>query len=119
MKIHSMIKWKVTPVPTGRYRAFGKRDWPSAEYENGDPAATIRCEKKYVPADARSGNHPPLTLLVAKWYRKEERGDRAAFDWLKFRKKFATLKEAKKFAEEFLNHHNEYWPESLRKRRKE
>jgi len=108
------IKWKVDPVPTGRFRSFSTRAWPDAEYENGDTAAHIICEKEYVPADVRSGNYPPLTLRVAKWYTKEERGDRAAFEWMRFKRKFTTLKEAKQFAGEWLNRHPEYWPESLR-----
>ena len=108
------IKWKVSPVPTGRYRSFEVRAWPTADYVGDYAATTILCEKEYVPADVKTGNHPPLTLLIAKWYTKEERGDKAAFDWVRIKRKFPTLKEAKKFAGEFLNRHPEYWPEHLR-----
>jgi hypothetical protein len=34
--------WKVSDNPTGRYRSFERRGWPTAEYENGDNAARIR-----------------------------------------------------------------------------
>lgn len=30
------IYWKVDPAPTGRYRSFQRRNWPTAYYKGSD-----------------------------------------------------------------------------------
>lgn len=35
------LKWRVDPAPTGPYRSFSKRAWPSADYPNGATAGYI------------------------------------------------------------------------------
>src|SRR5208282_1286331 len=89
------IRWKVDSAPTGRYRSFSKRGWPSADYANGDIAAHILCEDEYIPSNIKEGKHAPLTVHVADWnIPPEERGKRGAFVWRKIKGTFATLKEA-------------------------
>lgn len=52
------IKWKVGEKPTGMYRAFQSREWPTACYVVGDRYAfSISCEDEYRPADVKSGKH--------------------------------------------------------------
>ena len=84
------IKWRVQPAPTGRYRSFDRRGWPSAEYSDGQLAASIRCEDAYYPAHAKTGAHAPLTLVVYDYSKgTQERASRVLV------KRFSTLEEAK------------------------
>ena len=109
------LKWRVAPVPVGRYRSFEQRDWPSATYHGTDnPAASITCADQYVPQDVRDGNHRPLTVLVARWLSPEERGTRSAFSWHRVTIECATLAEAKGLAESILTDRPNFWPEGVK-----
>lgn len=61
------LNWKVQPAPTGRYRSFESRGWPTAEFANGDHAAHVYCEDEYVPRDVAVGSHRELRVVVADW----------------------------------------------------
>lgn len=103
-----MIKWKVSPAPTGRYRSFERRSWPSADYTiGGKPAAYIACEDDYRPANVREGKHAELAVMIAQW-------DERTFKWRRLQQRFATLELAKSAAERFLRAHPEFWPHELR-----
>lgn len=110
------LKWRVQPAPTGRYRSFEFRGWPTATYAGSDElaAVAIDCEDDYVPADARAGSHGPLTIRLAQWYSAEERGDRAAFQWRTVVAKASTLQEAKETAHRILNDRPDFWPEGVK-----
>jgi len=110
------LKWEVAPVPTGRYRSFEERGWPSASYRNGDEdaAARIECADEYVPANAKSGKHLPLHLHVAHWVNPDERGEGAAFKWRKVIQIFETLPEAKAAAQSILDDRPHFWPEGVK-----
>lgn len=82
------LTWRVSPAPTGRYRSFERREWPSAFYSNDRIAFAIRCEDEYVPRNVRTGEHAELTLLVAVYSDK-------SFDWKRGVVKYATLPELK------------------------
>ncbi|MFI5260776.1 MAG: hypothetical protein ACHQU0_03210 [Candidatus Paceibacteria bacterium] len=112
MKIFS-LKWRVSSEPTGRYRSFGRRAWPSAEYPNGDAAAYVTSTDEYVPSQVREGKHAPLTVCVSQWWPEgsEERKKRGGFSWRKLTKQFATLKEAQAAAQQVINEHPELHPE--------
>lgn len=106
------VKWKVGEPPTGRYRSFHNRTWPSAEYSNGDPALSIACDDSYTSARAKSGQHAPLTLSIAQW--PETRIDgQSSFTWRRLKQRFSTLAEAKAAGEQFINGHPDYVPRSL------
>lgn len=60
-------KWKVSEAPTGRYRSFERRSWPSADYENGKPAAFIQCVDEYQPGRVKTRSHAPLLLRIADY----------------------------------------------------
>ena len=49
------IIWKVDLPPTGKYRSFGRRAWPSAHYRNEQetPAVMITCKTDYSPQKAK------------------------------------------------------------------
>lgn len=102
------LKWKVDEAPTGPYRSFSKRGWPSAYYPSGDTAAMIACDQGYRPADAKSGNHPPLIVHIAGWFDRE--GQCQSFKWRKLKASFATLAEAKSAAERFIAANPAYAP---------
>jgi len=110
------LKWRVAPVPTGRYRSFEFRGWPTATYADSDEwtAVTIDCEDEYVPANARAGSHGPLTIRLAQWYSPEERGSRAAFEWRTVVDRASTLQEAKEVAQKILNDRPDFWPEGVK-----
>ncbi len=90
------IVWRVSDPPTGMYRSFHHRSWPTASI-NGAPAFSISCEDSYYPPYVKTGKHKPLFLLVADWRQPH------SFTWKRFKKGFANLKEVKKFAEEWAN----------------
>jgi len=110
------LKWRVAPVPTGRYRSFEDRMWPEAMYRNEDESAAARmtCEHEYKPQDVRDGNHGPLTLYVAHWFDPAERGTRAAFEWRRVKIECATLDEAKVLAQAILDDRPHFWPEGVK-----
>jgi hypothetical protein len=98
-----LVKWKASEPPSGRFRSFSTRAWPSAEYANGDPAVSIYSTDEYRPADAKSGQHAPLTVMIADWgLSPEEKAKRGAFVWRKMKGEFKTLAEAKAAAEKLL-----------------
>lgn len=94
-------KWKVQPAPTGRYRSFEKRGWPTADYENGRVAASIECEDDYRPQNAKEGKHSLLTVRIADHSTKP-------FTWKKITKRFATLQEAKDAVDEIFKKYPEF-----------
>lgn len=83
------IKWRVQPAPTGRYRSFDRRGWPTAEYEDGSYCASIYCEDEYVPARVKTGDHRPLTLMI------RDRSTDPQWKRVRASKQFTTLEEAK------------------------
>lgn len=95
------LKWEVAEAPTGMYRSFHKRNWPSA-YINGKPAAHIRCEDEYIPRNVKTGNHAPLTVWIAD-HRASSNPNGGTFKWRQLITTHATLQEAKAAAEHFLN----------------
>ena len=94
------IKWHVAAIPTGRYRSFERRGWPSAEYADGRIAAWITCADDYYPPDVRAGTHAPLILRVADHSIQP-------FKWRKMIVTFRTLAEAKVGFEKLLAQHPE------------
>jgi hypothetical protein len=95
------LKWKVAEAPTGRYRSFSHRGWPSATYPNGDYAGGLYCEDDYTPARARGEvPHRPITVQL-KLLSKTPEDIKKYGTWRSVRMKvtFATLKEAKEAME--------------------
>jgi hypothetical protein len=87
------IIWRVSLAPTGRYRSFERRGWPTARYEKPDLiAAAISCEDEYYPRDVRGGKHAPLTVRIADYGTPN---GNCLWSWRKLKGTFATLDEAK------------------------
>jgi hypothetical protein len=96
------LKWRVGTIPTGRYRSFEKRAWPSADYADGRIAAHITCEHSYRPSMVRDGIHSPLTVRVADYSLPSNTTDNRGFTWVTLKGRFATLAEAKQAASTLL-----------------
>lgn len=90
------VTWKVSSVPTGKWRSFEKRMWPGADYAGEEPAASLDCDDEYTPARAKSGEHGPLTLRIA------DHSTDPQWKWKKVKKTVATLDEAKKLFNKVL-----------------
>lgn len=103
------IVWKVADTPTGKYRSFERRGWPTAYYgsTNGKPAAFLECEDAYTPACGREGGHAPIKVIVLHHNHPE-----AGKSWKRFvlKERAATLSQAKQMATEFLQHHLDWHP---------
>lgn len=68
----SLIKWRVDPEPTGQYRSFDKRSFPSADYNDGSErtCAWMHCKTDYSGRVVKTGHHDLITVYVAD-YRKD------------------------------------------------
>lgn len=92
------IKWKVAEKETGRYASFHRRSWPTAYYNNGAVAASILCETEYIPSQMKTGNHSPLTLMIADY-------SFYPYKWARLKTSFATLQELKDAFQKFIDAH--------------
>lgn len=88
------LKWKIDPKPTGRFRSFERRWWPSCEYENGEHAAHLYCESDYSMRVVKDQTHSRIVIRVAKWEPRDN-GEVWTFKWMRLRTEAFTLKEAK------------------------
>lgn len=95
----SKIKWRLGEKPTGRYRSFFKRGWPSGEYSDGSPAASIDHVDGigYEPYIKESES---LVIRVANYHPN-------GFDWVKLKARPSGLTAAKAVAQKFINEHHE------------
>jgi len=101
------IKWKVAERPTGRWRSFEQRSWPSAETEDGQLLATISCVTEYSSKKAKSGEHGPLKMFIYDY--SEGVTNRKMKKVLTEAK---SLTEAKEVIEKILGKHPEMLPKS-------
>lgn len=103
------VKWKVAEAPTGRYRSFEKRGWPSASFKSNDrPAIAIYCADSYTPANVKEGRHAELMVNIAD-YSVEGQG----FKWRTLKARFKTLDEAKAAGIRALEAHPDFLPKDL------
>jgi len=105
-KFELKLVWRVDPKPTGPYKSFEKRQWPSASYSNGSPAFSIACEEVYTPSVAKEGKHGALTIRVADHSEHNWR-------WKTIAQRAATLEEAKNIASRFLFRHPKVAPREV------
>lgn len=96
------IRWEVSLVPTGQYRSFDRRGWPTA-YCGDKIVARLWCNDEYVPKNVRSGNHAPIRVYVAQYSHDEvTKSKYGGFRWRKLRREATTLDEAKSLVTETL-----------------
>lgn len=106
------IKWTVHQAETGLAGISRHRAWPDAEVffpgdEEGQPIASISCDDAYYPPHVKTGNHVPLKLRITVWHSPEDWDEKGHFSWVRFRKEFATLQEAKDFLKDVAKNHSE------------
>lgn len=101
------LKWKVEPIPTGRYSSFETRGWPSASWPCGALAAMIYCQNEYVPRHLASGEHGPLTVKLCHHNHPDTPNSWKLFT-LKVRPKL--LSEAKELVQKFYETHPDWLP---------
>ena len=89
-----MVKliWKVGEKPTGAYRSFQKRGWPTAYWPDGEMTGFIFSDKSYTPKLAREGQNLNLEVWV-----KFPKGPNR-----RLKARASTLKEAKELLEAFI-----------------
>lgn len=106
------LVWKVSGKPTGRYRGFEQRSWPTADYAGIErPAVMLLCKSEYVPRLVKDGDHDPISVCIADYGNPEDHG---SFKWHRLIAKAFTLKEAKELAQRFLEKHPEYLPTEVK-----
>jgi len=104
------LKWKVDPEPTGRYRSFSKRGWPTATFAGTDfPAAQITCEEEYSPSKVKSGDHKELTVYVSDYSSNDGKWKSKTLV-----KKFKTLQEVKDSVLLVFKNNPEFLPRELK-----
>lgn len=104
------LKWKVAEPPTGRYRSFHRRGWPTADFLNGKPAVMLSCDDAYSPRRARGElAHAEIRVSVADHSTVTTDG-RPTFTWRTAAKRATTLAEAKEIALKVLEAHPDFWP---------
>jgi hypothetical protein len=99
MMMAKLYKWKASATPTGQYRSFARRAWPTASYgadRDERIAAQILCRDDYTPHSARNGIHSPLTVQVADY------SVATGFKWCAMKETFTTLDAAKQAFEALL-----------------
>jgi len=106
------IKWTVGAAPTGKYRSFEKRAWPSADYQDAKESscAMIQCEDRYEPSMAKTGNHKELTVYIAD-YSAPTIAAKGRWTWRALKKRCTTLQEAKDLVQDFLEKNPTFQPE--------
>jgi hypothetical protein len=112
-------------LETGRWGWMHKRSWPTATYPNDDHAGSIDCKNEegefveYYPASVKSGNHPPLTLILYDYTTCDPQNPNCPWVRKRFKAKFVTIPEAKKALEDFLKKHPEVMPAEYKLKKEE
>lgn len=83
--------------PTGRYRSFHQRGWPTATYK-GQMMVFLTCPDEYIPARVKVREHSPITIVVCHRPQWLDGG----WERRKLLAKGFSLDEAKQIAEDFF-----------------
>lgn len=89
-------KWKVQPAPTGRYKSFEKRGWPSLEFADGRVVGYIysTAKESYVPRRVIDGTHAPLKFIMYDYSEGAQKRKS-----LRSKREFTSLDDAKRALE--------------------
>jgi hypothetical protein len=105
----SKISWRVETAPTGRWRSFFKRGWPTGySGRNGEPVARITCDTDYEPRRLKSADHNPLRVSVA--IKNKNPSEEGAWSWRRLKGEWSTLVAAKEAAQKFYDAHEGMFP---------
>jgi transcription elongation factor Elf1 len=103
------LKWKIDPPPTGRFRSFQTRGWPSAHYLDGNPAIHLFCDEEYSGRTAKA-NGLEIRIQVADWSAPSNKETGSGFTWRQMKQRGTSLTDARAKAEAILAAHPEIWP---------
>jgi len=100
------LYWKVDPAPTGRFRSFEKRGWPTAYYDKDEDkiAAALYCDAEYVPSIVKSGELFNIQVRIADY----SIGG-GGWEWRTMKTRCKSLDEAKKFVFYVLTGPRKLW----------
>ena len=102
------LHWRISAAPTGKYRSFQTRAWPSADYANGSPAITLYSDSKEEKENLESAT---IMICAADWSMgRLDKAKYGSFVWRTLTKRATGLKQAKEIAAQFLAAHPEYAP---------
>lgn len=102
------LKWKVGDAPTGRYRSFQERSWPSATYAGSElMAVSIFSDASYTPELAKNCERAPLTIQIADH-------SQIPWVWRRLKKRVNSLDEAKELAMKALLASPNFIPEQFK-----
>lgn len=101
--------WRVYPPPTGKYRSFEHRTWPSATYKSGLPAVQLICDENYSPRVARQDGLS-IKIGLADWSNPSNKQTGSRFTWRYLVQRASNLNQAKMMAIKFLQNHQEFHP---------
>lgn len=107
------IKWKVAEKPTGRYRAFAYRSWPTATYGETMVAALYVDSKPsmYLSTSYSAGISESTPLIV---HIADHRGDK--WEWRRLKGRPVGVTAAKKLVDEFFKQNPDFWEAILASR---
>ncbi len=111
MKESALLKWRVSSIPTGRYRSFEKRMWPSAEYQNGSPAVQLICTEPYSSRTVNADNLE-FKIGLADHSDPSNKETGAGFTWKYLKQRATSLAQAKILAQTFLQNNPTFAPKS-------
>ncbi len=97
------LKWRVDAAPTGKYRSFAVRGWPTAEVA-GVTVAALYAVDSYTEYSSRTKETAPLVVRVA------DRSKPGPFKWATLKARPTGLTGAKQAAEDFYARHPEWLP---------
>lgn len=105
------LKWKNSDAPTGRFRSFHKRGWPTADIAGTDiMAVMLSCEVSYSKAAVDAKSHGEIKVSIAD-RRKPNDPAAGAWVWRTLKERFHDLESAKATATRFVLAHPEFFPE--------
>lgn len=94
----SIIRWEVSPAPTGPYKSFSKRAWPIGFLkENERHRVLLLCDDEYIPALVKSGDHGEIKISLDVYNKTY-----GTYKLVTLKRRAKTLSEAKKISEDFF-----------------
>lgn len=99
------IIWKVGPKPTGKYRSFQTRGWPTAEIGN-EIVAALYCDEPYTGFNSRRTD-----LLIT--VRVTDRFGPDTWEWKQLKLRAKSVAEAKQLVATFYKVKLEWLPKEI------
>lgn len=96
--------WKASEAPTGRYRSFQRRSWPTATWGKDGPMAVA------LYSFDNSDYVPRLAELIEIEIRVADHRTDPEWHWRKLKARGKGLKDAKRIAAAFFEAHPEFKP---------